>query len=127
MEWRPTPAHVEDFLSWYAVAEDKDEWTDPRLITPVGVKQEGERVSLNQRWWILLFLDQGKAYRVRPAFRPPRRPRSPPGTPLGSRWGGRRAPWMEPRRAGQALEAPREPTATNGEGEGGPCTWAELS
>ena len=126
-EWRPTPAHVEDFLSWYAQAEDKDEWTDPRFITPVGVKQEGERVSLNQKWWILLFLDQERAYRVRPAYRPPRRPRSPPGTLFGSRWGGRRDHQMEPQWAGQAPEAPREPTPANGEEEEGPSPWAELS
>ena len=126
-EWRPTPAHVEDFLGWYAQAEDKDEWTDPRFITPVGVKQEGERVSLNQKWWILLFLDQERAYRVRPAYRPPRRPRSPPGTLFGSRWGGRRDHQMEPQWAGQAPEAPREPTPANGKEEEGPSPWAELS
>ena len=126
-EWRPTPAHVEDFLGWHAQAEDKDEWTDPRIITPVGVGQEGDRVSLNQKWWILLFLDQGKAYRVRPTYRPPRRPRSRPGSPLGPRWGERRNHQMGPQQVGPQPEPRLEPPPIGGGAEEGPSPWAELS
>ena len=127
-EWRPTPAHVEDFLGWHAQAEDKDEWTDPRIITPVGVGQEGDRVSLNQKWWILLFLGQEVAYRVRPTYRPLRRPRSRPGSPLGPRWEERRGRFGSVRRQepqqGSPLEDHRlNPPPLGGGAEEEPNPW----
>ena len=127
-DWEHTPAHVEEFLDWYAQTEDKDEWTDPRIITPAGVGQVGDQVSLNQKWWILLFLGEGVAYRVRPTYRPLRRPRSRPGSPLGARWEERRGRSGAMRRQeppqGSPLEEHRlDPPPLGGKAEEEPNPW----
>ena len=127
-DWQPTPVHVEDFLDWHAQAEDRDEWTDPRIITPLGVGQEGDRVSLNQKWWILLFLEQEKAYRVRPTYRPPRRPRSRSGSPYGSGWEEMRARWRTSQQSGSQAEPPLSPPPLgSGAGEERPNPWGEIA
>ena len=91
LDWQPAPVHIEEFLEWYALAEDKDEWTYPRIVQPEDAGQEGDKVLLHQKWWILLFPAQDRAYRVKPVYRSPLRPRSRPGTPAGARWDGRSA------------------------------------
>ena len=118
---------MEDFLSYHAEAEDRDEWTDPRFLNPGDAGQEGDRVSLNQKWWILLFMDQGKAYRVKPTYRPARRPRSRTGSPFGTRWRPQRNRSGGLPQAGSRLEPRLHPPPIGGEGEKGPRPWAKLS
>ena len=126
-DWRAVPAHIDEWLDWYAEAENTDEWTYLRTTKPAGFGQEGEQVALHQKWWILLLPQQGAAYLVKPAYLRPVRPRSRAISPRSSRREGpgplRR---LEPR-PGQEQEPTLGPPALGGDGSPGDHNpWGEV-
>ena len=105
-DWRLTPPHIEDWLDWYADAESTDAWTYVRTTNPAGPGQEGERVVLHQKWWILLLPLQEEAYLVRPTYNRPIRPRSRTGSPRSAR---REGTGLRQRPAPQPAPGPESP------------------
>ena len=126
-DWRAVPAHIEEWLDWYAEAENTDEWTYLRTTKPAGLGQEGDQVAVHQKWWILFLPQQHAAYLIKPTYLRPVRPRSCATSPRSSRREGpgpRRGPEPHPT---QGPELTLEPPTLGGGGIPGDYNpWGEC-